>query len=120
MKQFLLSILLLFIFLPGFAQNMQSSPAARLSVDNKEVQSILKIYPNPCKDKKVTIELMDNDLEEIKITNITGKEVLIQKMDIPVSKFQLQLNEIPDGIYLLQVKTTSNKVVVKKLMVSKN
>ena len=52
--------------------------------------------------------------------NITGKEVLRELLDFPEQKKTLKLNNIPNGIYILQIKTTEDKVVAKKLMISRN
>ncbi len=80
----------------------------------------LKIYPNPCKNSKLTIDFGTKEIKEIRITNITGKQVLLKKYTMPTHKTQLQLNDIQNGIYLVQIKGADNKIVVKKLMVSKN
>jgi hypothetical protein len=64
---------------------------------------------------------MDNqELSEIKITNITGKQIYFKKLVIPESKKQIQFENIPNGVYLIQIKTTENKLVAKKLLVASN
>lgn len=88
--------------------------------ETQKNQPELKLYPNPCKDKKVTIELNADLISEIRLINIAGKEVFIKKIEIPVSRQQLELSAIPNGIFMVQVKTTDNKILVKKLLVTNN
>ncbi len=90
------------------------------SFEQEKNQPDLKLYPNPCKDKKVTIELNSELISEIRLINIAGKEVFIKKIEIPVNRQQLDLTGIPNGIFMVQVKTTNNQIKVKKLLVTKN
>jgi hypothetical protein len=78
----------------------------------------LKIYPNPCKTGQVTLEMNDQEIDEVRLINIAGKEVLQQKMEFGTNRYQLKLENVPNGIYFMRVKTTDNKTVVKKLVVS--
>lgn len=117
MKILLLIIIILFLpfIFQGTAQGQPSGTAHKV-----EIQPVLTVYPNPSKDKKIIVELKNDELSEIKITNITGKEVFLQKLFIPVNKIQIELNNTPNGIYLLQAKSTTNKTIVKKLLISSN
>lgn len=88
--------------------------------EHEKNQPELKLYPNPCKDKKVTIELNSDLISEIRLINIAGKEVFIKKIEIPVNRQQLDLTGIPNGIFMVQVKTTNNQTKVKKLLITNN
>lgn len=121
MKQFILFIIAIFITFSGFAQNNFGSSAQSHDsfLVEKQLDPQLKIYPNPCKTEKVTIDFNDKKIAEIVITNITGKQVLKEKYDFSESKKELQINDIQNGIYLVKVTSTDNKSVVKKLIISK-
>jgi len=116
MRRLLLIVLISFIYLPVFSQNSWESS---IRIDEEENIS-LKVYPNPCKADKVTIDFGDNEIKEIRLCNITGKQVLLKKYFMPEHKIQLELDNLPNGIYLLQVTSNLNKPTVKKLIVSKN
>lgn len=120
MKQFILTFFTLLIITSGFAQSLNENMANESSAIFKESISATdaKIYPNPCKQEKVTVELYQNEIKEISLTNITGKEVFLENYLIPENKTQIQLNDIPNGLYIVKVKTSKNTLVVKKLMVS--
>jgi hypothetical protein len=116
-----LKIILLFIALTsaGYAGEMighandQSFPVKK---DTNRFE--LKIYPNPTETGRITLEMAGNDLAEIRLVNIAGKEIMVRKPESGTSKYQLVLEGVPNGIYFVRVHTTEMKVVVKKLIVS--
>jgi len=120
MKIFLL-FLLIILSASGFSQNLQvNSPgwANQLS-DENNMSLELRLYPNPCTDGKVTVELNNQEITEIRLSNITGKEVFLKKFQFAENKKQIQLNDIPNGLYIIRIITSNEKQVVKKLMISK-
>lgn len=121
MKNIILITIALFISVAGFSQdNFGNSSKWNDSVlKEKQNNPELKIYPNPCKTEKITIDFNAHQIAEITISNITGKQVLKKKFDFTENKKQLQLNDIQNGIYLIKVKSVDNKTVVKKLIISK-
>lgn len=87
--------------------------------DVKQIESNdLKVYPNPTQNGRVTLELNNGMISEVRLINIAGKEAAVRKMDFETVKYTMELENIPSGIYFISVKTTENKVVVKKLVVS--
>lgn len=120
MKQILLLISILLFQTSSFANyNSPINSSTHFSFFEESQEQIeLKIFPNPCKNKKVTVEVSDDFLLEIKVTNIAGKTVLLKKIEFPSNKEILELTDIPNGIYLVQVKTSNQKRFVKKLMIS--
>ena len=120
MNRILLFIAAILISISGYSQNYASSSsgwnnsAIKEKLDTKE----LKVYPNPCKTNKVTLDFNGLLISEIQLTSITGKQVLSKKLQFSETKIVLQLNNIQNGMYLLKVKSTNNKVAVKKFIVS--
>lgn len=121
MKHILIIIFAVFLSLAGFSQNNipTSSNLNDPFLETKQDTPELKIYPNPCKTEKITIDFNSHQIAEVIITNITGKQVLKKKFDFTETKKQLQLNGIQNGMYLVKVKSVDNKTVVKKLILSK-
>ncbi len=111
-------ILLLFTLIVASASYAQDTGFS--SFQNEEEKNEVKVYPNPCKNNKVTIDYTLKEISEIRITNITGKQVYLKEYKFPISKIQLSLHDIPNGIYLVQISTTDKKRTVKKLMISRN
>lgn len=119
MKRFLLiTIFSSFLFAafagaPGYFDGWQNDPVRIDSTQNE-----LKVYPNPAETGKVTLEMNTGEISEVRLINITGKEVIYRKMDFGTSKYELPLENIPSGIYFIRVKSFENKSIVKKLVVS--
>ena len=123
MKKIILAFtIILFICFSAAAQKGSKETATWDTSFSKteQKQPEVKIYPNPCKDSKVTVELNNQELSEIKITNIAGKQMYFKKLANPESKKQIHLQNFPEGLYLVQIKTIKNKLIAKKLLVSSN
>lgn len=122
MKQLLLVIAIFSIPIIGLSQNSSSNVSNfnNSFVDEKNSFAELKVYPNPCKLKKLTIEYNSKEIAEIELTNIAGKKVLSKQLQFPTNKYQINLDNTPNGIYLLRIKTTDSKLLVKKVLVSSN
>lgn len=121
MKQFLLVAAMLLFSFSCFSQNgLGNSASWNGSINNiEEKPTNLKIYPNPCKQSHVTIESDFQLIKEIQLTNITGKQVYSKKYTIPENKKVVRLEDFQNGMYLLKIKTSDNKFVVKKFIISK-
>jgi len=120
MKRILLLLILLFI-VPSIYANTYPEELIYSSSFNEEKDRSpeIKIYPNPCKNNKITIQLESAEIVEVKISNILGKIMQKNKPEVPVNKHQILLNNLPEGIYLVHIKTSDKKTVVKKLLVTK-
>jgi len=121
MKKFTLIFIIATLTLSGFSQNISgsSSGLSNINFEENNTSSELKIYPNPCTDNKLTIEFNYQEITEIRLTSITGKEVFLKKFQFAENKKQILLYDIPNGIYIVKITTSDQKMVVKKLMVSK-
>ncbi len=122
MRKIILFIFIITLSISGFSQNTAANNKSwnYISADENTVNTEVKIYPNPAKGEFVTVEFTKREIKEISLTNITGKEVFLKTYPFAENKKQVQLNDIPNGIYFLKIKTTEDKIVIKKLMVSKN
>ena len=119
MKKVILALILSALYFTGITQNSGVENITGTIQTTQNTFLELKIYPNPCKQEKVTIENSSNIISEISITNIAGKQVYLKKFITPEHKIQVELSELPNGIYLVKIKTTDEKQVVKKLIVSR-
>ena len=121
MKKIILFIIIITIHISGFSQSLTGNNSGwnNINIEENNTISEVKIYPNPCKNEIVTIEFNNREIKEIRLTNITGKEVLLKSFQFAENKKQIQLNEIPNGLYIIRIITSDQKQVVKKLMVAK-
>lgn len=120
MKRFILYTIasLLFFFTSVSLTAMGQEGEKRLHQKERPFSHELRVYPNPCKTGKVTLEMADSEIHDIRLINITGKEVLHKLIAPGTTKYLLELHDIPDGIYFLRIITANKEVFVKKLIVS--
>ena len=72
----------------------------------------IKIYPNPARDMvSITWDNTLDDIVEIKLLDALGQEWSIQKG----REDRIDLSNLPDGMYIVKLKTR-NKEYVKKLI----
>ena len=112
-------------FLIGFFLHLQGKVTE--SSDNLEITSQgkitmspddFKVYPNPVTGQKFTIESTRQPLTEIRISNIAGKPVYQKKLNPAVTRFEVMANELPAGIYLLNIKTADHSSRTVKLLIN--
>lgn len=74
--------------------------------------SLIKLYPNPIKDK-LQIEFQNEAAQETKlnITNSLGQ--LVYFSNNPNQKQEINLNFLPSGIYYLKIQTNSEQRIFK-------
>lgn len=86
------------------------------STGNVVKTNLVEVYPNPATNS-VNLNVLSSDIKTIQLSNIIGKQ--IQHMNIAGSKgdiHQMSLQALPKGIYILQFKNESGKVIgVKRI-----
>ena len=105
----------------GFTINVQGPVITGVETQVEAISEI-NLYPNPVKDN-LTIELGLNEVSnvEVYVTNMLGNMVSVianQEMNSGGYQLQWKTNNIPNGIYLLNIRT-ENSLEVKKLIVNR-
>jgi hypothetical protein len=118
MKQRLLIIVSILFFSLAAAGTGLTLNGIPQGIPGENDRKELRIYPNPAQVKQITLDFQNSEMMEIRLINIAGKELITKNMDFGTSTYTLQLDEVPNGIYFVRVKTTENRIVVKKLVVS--
>lgn len=79
----------------------------------KENGSKVLIFPNPA-ENIVTVEADRNELKEVRVFNILGKEVthLIEITRENATRIVLDVVNLPKGVYNVKTKSTSTKVTI--------
>jgi len=101
-------------------QFQTTSTAKKASVNEPEViaeNNLISIYPNPATNNEFNIvlpELKTGDVATLTITDITGREVLIKKVNTSSAKINHNLGS---GIYIVNINSdafnVSKKLIVK-------
>lgn len=80
---------------------------------NADIENEIVIYPNPSSS---SISIINNDnslISEIKFLSITGEVIKI----VNNNKSNIDISNLPKGIYFLNIKTTNNEMKYKKLII---
>jgi hypothetical protein len=119
MKQVLLLFIILFIALSANSQTDTTNIklAGKTVADYAAVK--ITIYPVPVRDGLFTIK-SDNDISEIKITNIIGQSIFTQHYDSPMNLIKVSLEKPGRGIYLCAILFSDGTRAVKKIMVERS
>ena len=96
---------------PGEFRIFGSSAVTLSNEDIVDNEDILRVYPNPSKD----YFSVNKDVEDIKVYNISGKEVLFFKGNYQKNhKFSLQ--QLSQGLYFVKGKNSNNLFSYKLLV----
>jgi hypothetical protein len=72
------------------------------------------VYPNPVVEGEITIESTIENINEIQIYDLTGKQILSIISSGIV--YKMSTDELQRGIYLFQIKTT-NQTFIKRVLI---
>ena len=78
--------------------------------NNSSLSNLIAIYPNPFSDN-ITIKNNTNELVEISVTDLLGKTILTDNSNS--ATISINTTEIPQGVYLFNVKTLKENASYK-------
>ncbi len=118
----LLIIFISFLGISGLSAQDSSWQAAgnnawQPAINETSVALDVKVFPNPVSDKRVNVELSDQSIQELRITNIAGSVIFSKRFQMPVDRYQVFLADVPNGVYLLRVTSDGNQTRTTKLMI---
>lgn len=90
-----------------------------LDIEEQNEQSqLVKIYPNPFADELfISSEKTSQKMIQLKLFDMKGG--LIQRIASAAYHFSLQTNEIPDGMFILEIKLEDGRLLRRKLIRNK-
>lgn len=80
------------------------------------IKDNINIYPNPA-SSILNITGKDIDITSVVITNILGKEEPVKIIRSDADRVSLSVKDIPPGIYLLKILTSSGRYINKRLII---
>jgi glucose/arabinose dehydrogenase len=90
---------------------------ATIGINDINFENDISIAPNPAKNQTIIKSKSGNyKLKDIQIFNILGKMILNVKMN-NVTEYQLDVDKINEGIYIIKIDLNNNKTKVKKLII---
>jgi hypothetical protein len=86
---------------------------------NQDLNSTIKIYPNPSNDGVVFLDTKKVNYSRIEVLNILGSTITIENKEaVTNNKIRLDLNTLPSGTYFVRV-TSSDKVYTERFFIAK-
>jgi hypothetical protein len=97
--------------------NNTSSYSKIEAVEINDIDLGLVIYPNPIRNGHIKIGLNSNEfsLSDIKIFDARGK-LITTKNHIEANYFEIEVDDLPQGVYLVQIRTTSGHNISKRFV----
>lgn len=81
---------------------------------NESAKTLISVFPNPSSGK---IELLsDVPLTQIKVMNVLG--VVLKKVDTEFTMKEIDLSELPQGTYYLDIENQNGEKIVKTIQLS--
>jgi glycosidase len=75
------------------------------------LSSSVRVYPNPIQNE-VFVESTSKPIEQIKLLDVTGKELLVESVD-KLNEYRLQTSFLTTGTYFIEVSTSEGSFVQK-------
>lgn len=93
--------------------------SAGLNEFTQDLNSTIKIYPNPSNDGIVYLDTKKVNFSKIEVLNILGSTVAIENKEATLNdKIKLDLNTLPAGTYFVRV-TSGNKTYTERFFITK-
>jgi hypothetical protein len=118
MKQYLLIFVLLLYAYVAYGQRDSVALSRQVSkgyiFDETEVN--VSIFPVPVRDNSFTIK-SDKEISSIKITNIIGQDIFLEKYNSPILTIKIVLENAKRGMYLVVINFSDNTRIVRRILI---
>ncbi|SEH42397.1 T9SS type A sorting domain-containing protein [Chryseobacterium culicis] len=85
-------------------------PTSSLSTSDITLnKAVVGVYPNPTKE--ILMVKSDAAIEKVNVTNAVG-----QRMNVQFSDNQINMTELPSGLYIVELKLKNGQIVSKKII----
>ena len=85
-----------------------------IGVEEIDMTTQVSVYPNPASDK-LNIELLDVITKsfDCKIYDLTGRRISVEPFETNSNHYEIDLNSINNGIYILEINVNNQKITKK-------
>jgi hypothetical protein len=101
----------------SFSVNQNRNLVANFNISTSSLEEKfdekLVVFPNPV-SSELTIRSMDEILNEIKIYNLFGEQLILFN-DLNTSEFKLNSSTFENGIYIVEIKLSNGNRSIKKI-----
>ena len=89
------------------------------ATNNVYVNNEILVYPNPA-SSMITIQALSDVFDgntNVRMYDLLGRTMMSQKVDLSTSNVQLSVENIPAGIFYLELLSSDGKIAIKKLVI---
>ena len=96
------------------------NPSHATATAHQQINQQYKLFPNP-NDGSFVIQqyILDNSQVKIDIFDALGRNLYSKELQFANTKCQLNFNNYPPGLYLLEITDNQNKISRVKFVVNK-
>jgi hypothetical protein len=118
MKQFTLILILFFCAIVSYGQrdSLSLSRQGSRAMSIEEPSFNLSIYPVPVRDNSFNIR-SDKEISSVKITNIIGQDVFMEKYSTPLTTIKIILENPKRGMYLVVITFADNTRTARRILI---
>ncbi len=97
----------------GGIYRYEHDPNSTSSLESIDNDINLSIFPNPT-NGLITIFMNEGELNQVSLFNLAGQQLMT--LNPSSVKAQIDLNNLPSGIYFIHVELQSGKLIVRKIL----
>jgi hypothetical protein len=91
-------------------------PEERPSASTEQAQHAIKVYPNPANNRVTFADLPRAAArQQVELYSLTGYQVAMVPVAAGRSTVEIQVGELPTGLYLYRVHTDGQQAIVGKI-----
>jgi len=102
-----------FVDEPGWVNCIWANDCSSVDIKTLSQNSEIHIGPNPVKN--ILYIIGTSKFKNYKISNITGQKIIIKK-NILKKTFNINLSNLPSGIYIIETEDIQGKIFVNKII----
>lgn len=84
---------------------------------SEQTKNTLGVFPNPATNSITITGFNVANQSSVKMYNISGQQVLQQKVPAGSGSFSVQVQELPSGIYVIQLQSSGNTPMFGKVVI---
>jgi hypothetical protein len=99
--------------------DLQFTGGMMIANENIYLNNEILVYPNPA-SSFITIQALSDAFDSntnVRMYDLLGRTIMNQKVDLSSSNVQLNVENIPAGIFYLELLSSDGKIAIKKLVI---
>ncbi|MGL5233775.1 MAG: T9SS type A sorting domain-containing protein [Empedobacter falsenii] len=82
----------------------------------KEIETVFQVYPNPTPGPLNIKWNTEEGVQDIKLYDLTGKEVKNYQVNKLSNNIEINISNVPAGVYVLRFITSKGEIISKKII----